>query len=328
MKRRTFLGLAATSACQSTREAGIRIATAQATLGHTPPAVAAELGFFRAQGLPVAIEEIANPSKTVEALLAGSVDAAVAPYESVLLLRAKGQSVRAFVNLVHRDIRAVACLPGSKAIRSIRDLAGKTIGVSGIGSGTHFFLNHVLALNGMSPSDVSTTGTGMGAPAITALLRGVVDASVVAAGDLLRIKIRYPQMILLNDTSSEEGSQAVYGVRTIPTVSLMARPEWLESHPDDARKAAAAILQALQWIHGHSPAEIRERMPPAALSPDAAEDGKVLGAMKEFWSRDGIILAAGAEALYRALRGTHDQIALAKIDLASTFTNEFVRENG
>ena len=48
-------------------------------------------------------------------------------------------------------------------IKSIKDLAGKRIGVSAPGSSTDFFLKYLLNKNGVDPNSVGVIGIGLGA---------------------------------------------------------------------------------------------------------------------------------------------------------------------
>jgi NitT/TauT family transport system substrate-binding protein len=311
---------------EHSKDASVRIAMSQGSLGQVPVTLAADLRFFHAQGVTVELEQIPNPSKAIEALLANSADVAVGTFESVLLLAADGQPVRVFVNLLSRDIRGIVALPGAKGIRSVSDLRGKNVGVSGLGSATHTFLKHVLIQNGIPLEEVSVAGIGMGLPAVAALERGVVDAATVAAGDLLRLKYKHPELVILADSSTAEGSRAVWGSDTLPTISLLARPAWLEAHPAEAGKIARALQQTLQWLQDHTPAEIRERMPAATLTSDVAADLAAITAMKEFWSKDGLIPDRGTELVRQAMAVSQEKIRKADIDISKTFTNQFVLE--
>jgi NitT/TauT family transport system substrate-binding protein len=273
----------------------------------------------------VEIEQIPNPSKAIEALLAGSADLVAGNFEAVLLLAADGQKLQSIMNIVARDIRGVVALP-DKNVRSLRDLRRRNVGVSGLGSATHTFLKHVLIQNGIQPDDVSMAGIGMGRSGIVALERGLVEAASVAAGDLLHLKHKYPQLVVLADSSTPHGSTAIYGSEALPTVSLLCRPAWLETHPTEVRKIVRAIQQSLQWLHDNTPAEIRGRMPAAALTGDVAEDLAAIAAMKGFWSSNGLMPAAGPETVRKALAVTQEKIRVAQIDLAKTFTNQYVWE--
>ena len=62
-----------------------------------------------------------------------------------------------------------------KDIKSIKDLAGKAVGVSAPGSSTDFFLKYLLAKNGMDPASASVVGIGLAATAVAAMEHGKVQ---------------------------------------------------------------------------------------------------------------------------------------------------------
>lgn len=321
-----FTALLLLGCARPSKDTPVRIVIAQGSLGHLPVVLASELRFFHAQDVAVEIEQIPNPSKALEALLANSADAVTGNLETALLLAVDGRHVRSFVNLVARDIRGIVAMPGRKDLHSIQDLKGRNVGVGGLGSATHTFLKHLLIQHAVEPGGVSVAGIGLGRSAIAAFERGVVDAASMAAGDLLHLKHKYPHLVVLADSSTIEGSRAIYGSDTFPTVSLLARPEWLQAHPAEARKIARALQQTLQWLQESSPLQIRERIPASTLSADVAADLAAIQAMKAFWSRDGVMPASGPETVRKALAVTQEKMRNASIGLAETFTNQFVLE--
>ena len=64
-------------------------------------------------------------------------------------------------------------------IKSIKDLAGKKVGVTAPGSSTDFFLKYLLRKNGLDPAGTSVIGVGVGATAIAAMEQGQIDAAVM-----------------------------------------------------------------------------------------------------------------------------------------------------
>ena len=62
---------------------------------------------------------------------------------------------------------------------SVKDLAGKKVGVSAPGSSTDFFLKYLLAKNGVDPDAVAVIGIGLDATAVAAMEQGTVDAAVM-----------------------------------------------------------------------------------------------------------------------------------------------------
>ena len=129
MERRTFLNSAGAAA--SPRLSGPNAVAqgapekAKLTLGvggkpllyYLPLTIAERKGFFKEQGLEVEINDFGGGAKSLQALIGGSVDVVTGAYEHTIRMQAKGQDV------VRRD-RARA-LPGDRRSRSKKDKAGQ-----------------------------------------------------------------------------------------------------------------------------------------------------------------------------------------------------------
>ena len=72
-----------------------------------------------------------------------------------------------------------SCRPRTAEIKSIKDLAGKKVGVSAPGSSTDFFLKFLLKKNGLDPTSAAVIGVGLGATAVAAMEQGQIDAAVM-----------------------------------------------------------------------------------------------------------------------------------------------------
>src|SRR5260370_19476185 len=105
---------------------------------------------------------------------------------------------------------------------------------------------------------------GVGAPSLAALERGRVSAAVADLVTISWLKRRYPNLILLADTSTQEGMRRIFGSETSYQYTLCASPEWLRRNRDAARRIAPAIVRTLQWIPSHSPAHCGGSSPHAS----------------------------------------------------------------
>jgi NitT/TauT family transport system substrate-binding protein len=61
-------------------------------------------------------------------------------------------------------------------IKSIRDLRGRTVGVTGVGSGTWQFIAYLATLESLKPDDLQYVSVGTGSNVIGAVKSGRVDA--------------------------------------------------------------------------------------------------------------------------------------------------------
>ena len=178
----------------------VRIAIHRDPIAFLPVRVAQTLGYYEAEGIAVALSEVAGGAKALEALLGGSVDVAAASMSDAMQIAAEGRDVRGFLVLYTRPSAALAVAPAlNGTIRTIRDLKGRTVGVSTPGSSTHQLLNFLLVRDGLSPADVSTVSVGMSASSVAALEHGTVDAAVLLGSAVAAFEERHPSTTFIVD---------------------------------------------------------------------------------------------------------------------------------
>ena len=293
-----------------------------------PVTLAQSLGYYQEEGLEVVLENLASVAKNMQALLGGSVDAAAVIYVQNIQVAAEGQRVRSFFVMSQRDNKVLAVAPKAmQRIRRVEDLKGAVIGVSSAGSSTHLWLNHVLAGHGVGTTDFSAVGIGVAAPAIAAFESGRVDAVGMGGGDHFYLLRRHPDARILAETTTPGGMRESYGGDTFAGGTLSAKQEWLDRNPDTARRLARAVLRARNWIVTHSAEEIRERLPEGFRSRDAAVDLDIIrSTLGDFYTADGRMPKGAPETIRRYLDATVENVRNARIDLAATWTNEFLPE--
>jgi NitT/TauT family transport system substrate-binding protein len=285
----------------------VRLALQPPSTNNYPSYFAQSLGYFKDEGLNVSISQIAGAAKVLEAVVAGSADVGGGVYEQTLQMKAEGKDLVGFVLLVKSPNFAIVGAPG---VKTLADLAGKTVGVSSVGSPSQTYLNYLLAQNGVDPSKVSTATVGMGATAMAALEHAQVDAAVLFGSAITAYTGRHPDAAILADTRTPEGLRAAFHVEEYPASCLLAQKAWLEAHQNEARKMARAEVKALQWLREHSPEEILAKVPSAG---DPAAEIEAIRLAKPMYSTDGRISKEGAEAV-RGILGL-------KIEPNGTFSN-------
>lgn len=129
-------------------------------------------GHFRQAGLDVRLRTPPDPAAPLEQLAAGRVDVAISYTPDVLRARDRGLRVVAIGALVQEPLTSIISLPRA-GIRSPRDLAGKTVGTSGIDYQAAF-LSTVAREAGVDPDGVRERNVGFGL--VPALLTRKVDA--------------------------------------------------------------------------------------------------------------------------------------------------------
>jgi NitT/TauT family transport system substrate-binding protein len=265
-----LLALLSLAACRSPHGETIRLGiAAQQSVSQIPVYLAAQLGFYGRNGLTVELAEFPGASKGMEALLGGSVDVLSGYYTQALAVRAQGRRIEVFLGYYDSLLVALAVAPAAAGrVHRIEDLRGAKVGVTTPGSATHQFVDFLLRRHGLAPSDVTPVAIGTAARGAAAMERGMVDAGVVTDFTIRYLEQRSGKLHLLADTRTREGVREAHGVSAFPGTVLMADSSWIDSHPDQARRLARAVWEAVLWMRAHSVEEIVAKMPASHYGQD------------------------------------------------------------
>ena len=149
---------------------------ARSTVSYLPLTIAAQLGYFRAEGLDVTLIDLPDEAGALQALGAGAADVASCTYEHTIRLQARGPALQSFVLQGRTPQIAVGISTRTMSgYRGVADLRGRRIGVSASESATQTVLGILLRRGGLTPADVSLVSVGMGAGALNALRSGQID---------------------------------------------------------------------------------------------------------------------------------------------------------
>ena len=153
----------------------------------------------------------------------------------------------------------LAVSPEAKDIKSIKDLAGKAVGVSAPGSSTDFFLKYLLAKNGIDPTSASVVGIGLDATAVAAMEHGKVQAAVMLdpAATLMQNKFKDGFSILA--TRARRRTRSTCSAANIRAARSTRAPTGSPRTRRRVQKMTNAIIATLKWIHSHTPEEIMAR---------------------------------------------------------------------
>ena len=296
-------------------------------LCYLPTVLANALGEFDKAGVEIELVDFKGGSDALKAVIGGSADVVSGYYDHCVNLAAKNQALTAFVVYDRYPGMVLGVSPKhSGEINSLKDLAGKKVGVSAPGSSTDFFLKYHLAKAGVDPNSVAVIGVGLGASAIAAMEQGTIDAAVMLdpVPTLLAGKAK---LKILSDTRTAKDTLAVFGGE-YPGGALYTRSDWVAKHEKETQALTNAMVATLKWIHSHTPEEIMAKVPADLVGPDKA---LYLAALKNtipMYSTTGAMDPKGAEAVLAVFSQSSPEVANAKIDLSKTYTNKFVEQAG
>jgi sulfonate transport system substrate-binding protein len=287
--------------------------------------VTERLGYFKDEGLNVRISDFAGGTRSLEAVVGGSADVVAGAYEHTINMQARKQFFQAFVlGGAAPQISVGIAASRAAGYKSPKDLKGLKVGVSAPGSSTNMVINYVLAQGGLKPTDVAIIGVGQGAPVIAALEQGRVDA-LSQTDPAMTMLEKEGKIKIIAETRTPEGTQKLFG-GPMPAGSLYAPVEYVKKNPETVQALTNATVRALLWMQEASPQQILAAVPEEYLLGNKAMYLFAFNNVRPAYSKDGYISEAGAKTTLKALASFNPVVKPEAIDLAQTYTNEFVKK--
>jgi NitT/TauT family transport system substrate-binding protein len=125
------------------------------------------------------------------------------------------------------------------------------------------------------------------------------------------------------DLRTQAGTEAALG-GIYPAACLYMQTSWVEGHRDTVQKLVNAFVKTLRFIATHNATEIADQMPSAYYVGDKDLYVKALADGKGMFTPDGRMPKGGPEDVLAVLSAIKSRVHDKPIDLASTFTSEFV----
>jgi NitT/TauT family transport system substrate-binding protein len=303
----------------------VRVAVGgQTQMVYLPTTVAQELGFYRDEGLEVELQDFQGGAKALQALVGGSADVVSGFYDHTIQMAAEQRELIAFVTMLRYPGLVLVTSPQAADVRSIESLKGRVVGVTSPGSSSNMFLTFLLKKAQVPIDSVSVTAIGGGPAALAAIEHGTVAAAWLADPSFTLLRKRSPGVRVLADLRDEPGTEAAFGTATYPGSVLYSSGGWIRANRDTTARLARAILRTLQWMHSHSASEIAAKTPPSLRGPDEALFVESLASSMPMFSTDGVMPKDGATEVRTLLADSMPKVRDAAIDVAKTYTNEFV----
>jgi NitT/TauT family transport system substrate-binding protein len=339
MDRRRFLASTAALAAMSMAaqragaQAGGAPEKAKVTLGvggkpllyYLPLTIAERRGFFKEEGLTVDINDFGGGAKSLQALIGGSVDVVTGAYEHTIRMQAKFQNIQAVCELGRFPAIVIAAKKDKAGeIKSAADFKGRKIGVTAPGSSTAITVQYAMVKAGLKPTDAALIGVGGGAGGVAAIERGEID--LISHLDPVIAKLEEDDAIkILVDTRTEAGTKALFGGSN-PAAVVYLKSDFIAANPNTTQRLVNAHVKALKWLAAATPEAVADTVPPEYHLGDKGLYLKAVKNSLESYSRTGIIPQAGQQSVLDMLQLLDPEMKDAKIDLAATFTDRFVKQ--
>jgi NitT/TauT family transport system substrate-binding protein len=111
----------------------------------------------------------------------------------------------------------------------------------------------------------------------------------------------------------------------MPAASLYTQLDFIKKYPNTVQALTNATVRALQWMQDASPQQILATVPEEYLLGNKAMYLFAYNNVRTAYSKDGYFSDAGAKTTLKALMSFNPAIKADEINLAQTYTNEFVK---
>src|SRR5437763_4672010 len=213
---------------------------------HAPIYAAARTGADRRHGVRLEIVEPGSGSPdSLKLVASGRADVGVLDIHDLGLAAERGADIVGIAALVQKPLAAVIARAG---IKRPRDLAGRTVGVTGLPSDVAV-LNAVVSGDGGNFSAVKQHVIGFSA--VPQMVAGNLDAVTAfwnAEGVIL-----HTRGVKTSDFRVDR-----YGAPPYPEVVLFAKRSTVDQHPQRMRALVAALRDGVQAVHNDPQAAIKQ----------------------------------------------------------------------
>jgi ABC-type nitrate/sulfonate/bicarbonate transport system substrate-binding protein len=278
-----FLSPARRSAAQEKKS--VRVAFVSLSWHQELPFRAALVrGFFKEQGLAIEPILIRGGPAAIAALASGDVDfGSIGGAQAPIRSRARGLDIFIIGSLSNRVNYTML---GARDVRSVRDLKGKIIGVTGAGAFSDFVVRMFLKQNGYDPDkDVILRPLGGTVLRVSALEKGIIAAAPFSAEEAVGLmKKGFPMISNLSETLA------------IPQSILVARGEVLEKYPETSKRFLKALILGLRVVRSGKK-EAMQAGYDAGLKGDPDIVGRAYDLYKAAYTTDLSVAADGIQLM-------------------------------
>jgi NitT/TauT family transport system substrate-binding protein len=200
-----------------------------------PGKVAERKGYYKEQGITVESIFIRGGPAAIAALVSGDADfGSIGGAQAIMRSRARGLDV-VIIGSISNAVNYV--IIGAKGIKSLADLKGKIIGVTGAGAFSEFAVQSYLKRNRLEPGkDVTLRAVGNTTMRAIALENGLIAAAPFSPDDAVRLMAKgYPLIVNLGEALP------------IPETIIVARTEVLAKQPETTKRFLKALILGIHF---------------------------------------------------------------------------------
>jgi NitT/TauT family transport system substrate-binding protein len=291
-------------------------------LAHLPWSVALGQKYFEEQGLEPKGYNFDTGGKSIAALIGGSADFAANALEHAIKAKVQGKDLVYVYSSTRLPGFGLVVTSGQRnEIKTVADLKGKVVGVSGIGVASHVLLDYMLKRHGVDPKDVKIIAVGLST--LPPALEGGKIVAGMAGEPFFGRLVAKGTAFSMGNMSTLKDTQAILGGEYAFSGAI-TRPDVIQKRPQVVQKVVTALVKASYFIQTKTPEEIV-----GAIPQDLVGDRQYIETLKssrEIFAPNGLVTPSGVETVIKVL----DSFAVfppgQKVDVASTYDMAFVRQ--
>ncbi|HEY1373586.1 MAG TPA: ABC transporter substrate-binding protein [Candidatus Binatia bacterium] len=211
----------------------IRISVSSLDVAFLTSGVAYKRGFFKDEGLDVELIRM-NANVSITALATGDIDYTMI-FGSVVRGAIRGLPMKVVASFMDSSTHTLIARPEYK---SIKDLRGKTLGVSSFGATADVAARMMFQKSGIDPEkDIKIIALGSDRARFTALKEGIVDVAVISPpADVEGKKMGFNVVA------------RAYEMFSFPFVGLGANNKKIKERSDEVKRTIKALIRANRFI--------------------------------------------------------------------------------
>ena len=269
-------------------------------------------------GIDVEVVPFGGGSDWLLALTSGRVDMAHGYYENGVRARSQGRDVILLDNIMATPgLIIVVRSDLADKVKSVKDTAGMTWGVTSFGSATHAVALRVTKFSGLQPNDVKFLGVGGTSGLLPAMREKRVEvlcSTLIAGYQLIKEGTAKELLALVSDKVTAE----IYGHPYIG-LGLLSSKAYTDKEPFATFQVAKAIRASIAKLKV-TPAEEVAKLLPAEFQADSIVE--TIRATSGAFSTDGEVSIAAATAMINDM----SDLKLGRgMEPEATFDNRFIR---
>ena len=284
-----------------------------------PVLLADHLGYFRDEGLSVTLTETAVTPQVDDMLTDGRVTGMVAYYHHTIVAQSEGRSCLSVITMgVTPGYTLLIANHLKGKVTRLAELKGKRIITGGPHSAKSTSANMLMLHQGFAITDFTALPTKDRVANAATLKKAEADFIIAPEPDAGFYEAEGAATVFA-DLYSVEGTRRTLG-STCPSTVLYMSTTYARAHPELTEHLVRAFARALTFINTHSVKEITAAAP-EVVGGEGKEPRVIAQGLKMF-ATDGVMEDAAARSEAKAISALFPEYA--KVDLAKTYTNEFI----